>query len=93
MSAPANGTCASAASTVGTADSVVTRYFSTSFQKLAMTSRLRYRPMVGMIAMAFTGLGAGLVVNHNSTGYIPLAIGLDAVAAWMDRHVPEDVRR
>jgi cytochrome c oxidase subunit 3 len=40
-------------------------------------------PMVGMIAMAFTGIGAGLVVNHNSTGYIPLAIGLATLVYMM----------
>mgnify|MGYP003556506029 CR=1 FL=1 len=39
-------------------------------------------PMVGMIAMAFTGFGAAMVVNHNSTGYVALAIGL-AVLAYM----------
>src|SRR4029453_6567072 len=39
-------------------------------------------PMVGMIAMGFTGFGAAMGVNHNSTGFIPLAIGL-AVLAYM----------
>ena len=40
-------------------------------------------PMVGMIAMAFTGIGAGLVVNHNTTGFIPLAIGLATLVYMM----------
>jgi cytochrome c oxidase subunit 3 len=40
-------------------------------------------PMVGMIAMAFTGVGAGLVVNHSSTGFIPLTIGLATLIYMM----------
>ena len=31
-------------------------------------------PVVGMIAMAFTGFGAAMVVNHSSAGWVPLAI-------------------
>jgi len=32
-------------------------------------------PMVGMIAMIFTTFGAAMVVNGNSTGWLPLATG------------------
>ena len=39
-------------------------------------------PMVGMIAMVFVGFGAAMVVNHNSTGWVPLGLGM-AVLFYM----------
>jgi cytochrome c oxidase subunit 3 len=37
-------------------------------------------PVVGSIAMVFTMFGAAMVVNHNSLGWISLAIGLATLA-------------
>jgi cytochrome c oxidase subunit 3 len=41
-------------------------------------------PMVGMIAMIFTGFGASMVVNKNPMGWLPLALGF-AVLIYMLR--------
>ena len=52
MSASPTGTLASAASTVGTPESTVALWVSTSFQKLAITALLRNSAWVGITVSA-----------------------------------------
>jgi cytochrome c oxidase subunit 3 len=40
-------------------------------------------PIVGSVAIVFTMFGAAMVVNHNSLGWVPLAIGLATLVYMM----------
>lgn len=40
-------------------------------------------PVVGMLAMIFTGFGAAMVVNHNAQGWLPLLLGFSVLAYMM----------